>query len=185
MHQTSICKTLASLHHLLPLPRTVADDRTCSIVFVHGLGGHPKETWATHASSENTTTGAATPPAEKTSRLWRFRNRVARPKSDSKLSVGVVRDDLVFWPKDLLAKDLHDQPCRILTFGYDSRISQGYARTNQNNIFAHARDLLMELRRNRLVEKPVIFIAHSLGGIIVKEVFKRKLNSSHPSAKLF
>lgn len=58
-----------------------------------------------------------------------------------------------------------------MTWGYDTAVTKGIAApTNKSNIFAHAKDLLYALDRERPQGRPLIFVAHSLGGIIVKEV---------------
>lgn len=76
---------------------------------------------------------------------------------------------LVYWPRDLLPDDCPE--ARIITWGYDTVVTHGYSRaTSKNNIFAHAKDLLFSLNRERSQDTPIIFVAHSLGGIIVKEV---------------
>jgi protein SERAC1 len=72
------------------------------------------------------------------------------------------------WPRDFLPRDCSE--ARILVWGYDSRVSKGYCGSNKSNIFAHAKDLLYSLRRDKPPRRPVIFVAHSLGGILVKEV---------------
>jgi len=58
-----------------------------------------------------------------------------------------------------------------MVYGYDTKISK-YLKdaTNQNSIFSHGKDLLFAVSREHDGERPLIFIAHSLGGIIVKEV---------------
>ena len=60
-----------------------------------------------------------------------------------------------------------------MTWGYDTMVTRGYASADKGNIFAHAKDLLYALDRARDVANSrlgIIFVAHSLGGIIVKEV---------------
>jgi hypothetical protein len=78
-------------------------------------------------------------------------------------------DKTVFWPLDLLPTDCTG--ARILTFGYDTQITKGYAAADKSSIFSHGRDFLIELGRDREVQgRPLILVAHSLGGIVVKEV---------------
>ncbi|OBT84383.1 hypothetical protein VE02_06736 [Pseudogymnoascus sp. 03VT05] len=80
----------------------------------------------------------------------------------------------VFWPLDLLPEDCPD--ARILTWGYESNISRFFAGpANQNTILAHARDLLYALEsiRRDCRTRNLIFVTHSLGGIIVQDVLCR------------
>jgi hypothetical protein len=90
----------------------------------------------------------------------------------------------LFWPRDLLKKDF--PKARILTFGYNTVITQGYHAAHQGNLFSHARDLLyaLESKRRAAPERHLVFIAHSLGGILVKEVLRRSENDSDPKIKM-
>src|ERR1700712_490406 len=76
----------------------------------------------------------------------------------------------VFWPADLLPEQCPS--ARILMYGYDTKVSKYMAgATNMNSIFSHAKDLLFALGRERAtsIDRPLIFVAHSLGGILAKE----------------
>jgi hypothetical protein len=75
----------------------------------------------------------------------------------------------VFWPRDLLNKDFPN--VRVLTYGYDSHVSRFFSATNQSGIFAHGKKFLLALKRKRKEspKRPLIFLAHSLGGIITKD----------------
>ena len=83
-----------------------------------------------------------------------------------------------FWPRDFLPNECG--VARIWTYGYDSRVAKGYgASVNKNSIFEHANDLLFALERTRNHGQPIIWVAHSLGGIIVKQVCATNIRESH------
>ena len=81
----------------------------------------------------------------------------------------------VFWPGDLLPNDCPD--ARIMVYGYDTKISNLGGGTNQGSVFSHGRDLLFALDRKRDQTRPLVFVAHSLGGIVVKEMLSRSSTS--------
>jgi hypothetical protein len=83
-----------------------------------------------------------------------------------------VDDGNIYWPLDLLPSSCPIS--RILTWGYRTLVVDGKPLRVQKDVFSHARDLFVELVRLREAttssHRPLIFIAHSTGGIIVKEV---------------
>jgi pimeloyl-ACP methyl ester carboxylesterase len=74
-----------------------------------------------------------------------------------------------FWPQDFLPYDIPE--ARVLTFGYNADAAFG---NTTADIVDYAKDLLGSLIDKREEEnetrRQIIFIAHSLGGIIVKQV---------------
>ncbi|TVY27562.1 Subtilisin-like serine protease [Lachnellula hyalina] len=75
----------------------------------------------------------------------------------------------IFWPKDFL---LHDVPrARIFTFGYDAKVDHFWD-PSQIEIDRHAHDLVESLIKHRhrteTNDRPIIFVAHSLGGLVCK-----------------
>jgi protein SERAC1 len=73
---------------------------------------------------------------------------------------------------EMLPKQLKN--ARILTYGYDASVTIWLGPTSSDGILQHAHTLIAELVANRqlegAMERPIIFIAHSLGGIVVKRV---------------
>lgn len=131
------------------------------VVLVHGLGGHPKDTWKYSAN-------------EKTSHQGRgFRKLFQRKRNTSSASAIEQQGSPsaeCFWPEELLPRDFPN--IRILTYGYDSNVShfcKGAA--NQMTISQHGRTLLESLtdERRNCGHRPIIFVAHSLGGLLVKD----------------
>ena len=138
-----------------------------SIIFVHGLRGHRRKTWT---------------------------------------------KDGICWPEKLLPQEQTLSHVCVLTFGYDARIVNLDGRASLNSLFDHSMNLLNALSRERkrdvsqcdvqevelnsnLIqrERPVIFVAHSLGGLIVKDVrhlsllhkiLSRQAENFHPAVSL-
>ena len=114
-----------------------------SIVFVHGLRGHRVHTWT---------------------------------------------KDGICWPKDLLPREPALSNVRILSFGYDSKVVDFGRHASLQDLFKHSISLLNDLcpkrvddvgfvsssrrlsARSNQQDRPIIFIAHSLGGLVVKDV---------------
>jgi hypothetical protein len=70
---------------------------------------------------------------------------------------------------------------RVLTYGYDSNIKHRLSGiVNKATVYDIAGDFLVSLEANRRQNpsRPVLFVAHSLGGIIVKETLRRSNRNS-------
>ncbi len=93
----------------------------------------------------------------------------------------------IYWPRDLASKTISDS--RILTYGYDTKIRHvARGPVSKKTVYDHAWDLLcsLEARRRNPSERrrPILFIAHSLGGIIVKEALRRSQRCTLTQAHL-
>ncbi len=111
-------------------------EKRANVVFVHGLGGHPYNTWQR--------------------RKWNWR-RMRRE---------VVEDSL--WPV-WLAQDL--KGLAIFSLGYNSPATKWIGSAmpfldEADNIF---RLLLVDAN---LRDRPILFVCHSMGGLIVKKVMR-------------
>ncbi|KAK0655558.1 Alpha/Beta hydrolase protein [Cercophora newfieldiana] len=87
------------------------------------------------------------------------------------------------WPKTLLPSKL--DKVRILTYGYDAYIvRKGVA--SSNRLIDHATNLLNDLTTDRVCcnapFRPIVFVAHSLGGLVCKEAIL--LSRNHPEPHL-
>ena len=138
------------------------------IVFVHGLKGHPRDTWA----SDKLQKGVTREKQERKSKSWKslkLGRSNANPQIDDLPEASkTLRNG--FWPFDLLSLDFKN--LRIMTYGYDSHPTHFYKnQSNRMTISQQGRNLLNEVTNSRLdVEgRPIIFVAHSLGGILVKD----------------
>lgn len=79
-----------------------------------------------------------------------------------------------YWPRDLVPQIIPD--ARVLTFGYDTHIRHSFSRPpSQNRLIDHGGDFLCALEDSRRSQpsRPLLFIAHSLGGLVVKETLRQ------------
>uniref|UniRef100_A0A8H7NHF5 DUF7779 domain-containing protein n=1 Tax=Bionectria ochroleuca TaxID=29856 RepID=A0A8H7NHF5_BIOOC len=80
-----------------------------------------------------------------------------------------IADNGVHWLRSLLPNDLPN--ARILCWGYDAN-THSSSRVSCQYLYDHAQTLVSDLSRKRKItktsERPIIFIAHSLGGIVLK-----------------
>jgi hypothetical protein len=151
-----------------------ADERTATdadVVFVHGLQGHPWRTWRYKGDVER---------------------RVSLPKSKGPTSRSIFNKSgseawerrtefgRVFWPVDFLPRD--HRHVRILTYGYDSKVTKWFGgATNQMNLEEHANSFLNSLEAERRIcrGRPLIFVVHSLGGLVVKQAVCQSRTEEH------
>ncbi|KAA6410089.1 MAG: nb-arc and tpr domain [Lasallia pustulata] len=97
----------------------------------------------------------------------------------------------VNWLRDLLPSDIPN--ARILSWGYDAN-THSTSQISGQYLYDHARTLISDLCLKRRLTKtrtrPIIFVAHSLGGIVVKsalihsEAARRGALEEHRSIKL-
>ena len=87
------------------------------------------------------------------------------------------------WPKAFLPPKL--SKARILTYGYDAYVVRA-SPASANRLIDHATNLLTKLTTNRDLDnassRPLIFVAHSLGGLLCKETIL--LSRNNPEAHL-
>lgn len=76
------------------------------------------------------------------------------------------------WPRDLLPLPHYLPDVRVVSFKYNTSLN---GTTSQAGIRDHANDLLVWLSNDREDDeaaslRPLVFVGHSLGGIIIKRV---------------
>ncbi|KAK6363204.1 hypothetical protein TWF730_000647 [Orbilia blumenaviensis] len=87
---------------------------------------------------------------------------------------GGKREPSVLWPRDLLALEIPE--VRILSYGYDTKVTSWFEGATSNMIHHHSETMISRLHnfRSRKIdgksstERPIIWIGHSLGGILIK-----------------
>ncbi|KAI9035332.1 esterase/lipase family protein [Aspergillus affinis] len=148
-------------------------DPAVNIVFVHGLRGHPRRTWEYNSACRDGTRGTEGNSSRLS--LLKFWSKV--PLSHS-VDVSTKRAKTgVFWPADLLPFVIPN--AKIFSYGYDADVIPGiFKSTSRNSILHHGNDLMVRLERVMDNKKPIIFVAHSLGGLVVKAAVQKCKTSS-------
>jgi hypothetical protein len=82
-----------------------------------------------------------------------------------------LRDSL---PYDLTRKDTADPIARVMIYGYESSAASSNSFQNVEDLATSFHNSLLALVRTRAA-RPIIFVAHSLGGLIVKQVSSPQL----------
>jgi hypothetical protein len=121
-----------------------------SIIFVHGLRGHPRTTWEDTPPPppppDRDRHGSAHKAVKKLSYLFRSEAKQQQTPSTTYPNV--------FWPEQFLAEDIPN--ARILTYGYNADVIGGlFQANNKNSISQHGRDLKAKLERD--VENEVLY----------------------------
>jgi hypothetical protein len=139
-----------------------------SIIFVHGLFGHPEKTWT--GTKKSSKTAKRGPPPQSSSK--RVHAHGVIEKEDGKAAKDADLDlDSVFWPAALLPRIAPNT--KIWTWGYDADIDNIWSSASQNTVSQHATNLLSDvadLLETKECNLPIIFAVHSLGGLIIKAV---------------
>ena len=138
---------------------------------MHGFTGHPERTWTKKANAQRSSDSpTATESLERPSKIRRL-NPFPTSQHD-----GETSRTPVCWPRDLVPFTV--PRARVLTYGYDTHIRHRIgAPINRNTVYDIAWDLLVALESGRRTQssRPVLFVAHSLGGIVIKEMLRRSM----------
>ena len=90
-----------------------------------------------------------------------------------------------FWPQDALAKDIPD--ARIMTYSYDTKPISLRRPLSRNTFLHHAENLVAKLAAKRATgfenTRKVIFIAHSLGGLLAAQALQYISDDERPNVK--
>ncbi|KAK4443582.1 Inversin [Podospora aff. communis PSN243] len=163
------------------------------IVFVHGFTGHPKDTWTTRSTRGSAITskkraqnhGALEDPQPSKFRKVQFNLKSKASTSSGEAAPKPKVGEEIYWPADLVPLTVPNS--RILTYGYDTKIRHWIqGPVSKISVYDHAKDFLscLEARRHNAEERcrPILFVAHSLGGIVTKEALRvsRGYGSVHP-----
>ncbi|KFY82422.1 hypothetical protein V498_08591 [Pseudogymnoascus sp. VKM F-4517 (FW-2822)] len=82
------------------------------------------------------------------------------------------------WPKALLATDITH--ARIITYGYDANVVHWMKPAGQNTVREHSQNLVNDLcvlrARTKTSKRPILFVVHSLGGLVCQDALLLCIN---------
>lgn len=130
------------------------DQRAADILFVHGLDGDPRSTWM-----------ADRPPVGLFRRFWQWIGATQREPQAS----------TSFWP-EWLASDFPQ--VGIWTLGYPA-VSTAWRGTAMA-LPDRARQVLQLMHLRGIGQRQLIFIVHSLGGLLVKQLLRTAHTQNNP-----
>ncbi|KAI1435090.1 Alpha/Beta hydrolase protein [Xylaria sp. CBS 124048] len=147
-----------------------------NIILVHGLRGHPQATWEYRQSELNTRLAEKLRKRDRLKAIWRHQHTVSIRTSVSEEDITEDWEpsstERVFWPREYLLEDMSE--AEVWTYGYNADVIGGlFQANNRNSISQHGQDLAVKLERVIDNQLPIIFVAHSLGGIVVKDAIRR------------
>ncbi|KAL8952472.1 MAG: hypothetical protein Q9222_001613 [Ikaeria aurantiellina] len=88
------------------------------------------------------------------------------------------------WPRDLLPNDIPD--ARIISWGYKAKVAEFWSVVSQDSAEKHANNLTASLvsdRAKHKTQRPIIFVAHSLGGLVCAQALLEAHGSSEENDK--
>jgi len=110
-----------------------------SIILVHGLGGHPIDTWTWKPSILNKASSGIKDAFKSK------KGQIVTDEGSASSPTGVV-----FWPKDLLPLSIKN--ARILTYGYDSDPVHFFESVHRSSIYQQATNFLDDLAAERAAD---------------------------------
>ncbi|KAK3986214.1 hypothetical protein QBC44DRAFT_333822 [Cladorrhinum sp. PSN332] len=153
-----------------------------NIIFVHGLRGHPQHTWEDSRDRGSVDRGnkdAGPAKSRKRNILTAIFKSKASSSASHSTTTSIADDDTseeslskLFWPDEYLTQDIPE--ARVWTYGYNADAIGGlFKANNKNSVSQHGQDFQVRIEREIGNEDPFLFVAHSLGGIIVKDAIRR------------
>lgn len=162
---------------LSPLYRTQNESQNFDIIFVHGLVGSVFKSWRQGSvtldefgNGTNNNSKAATPTTEllPSNPLEPFPDETGNEQFN--VDKNSLKTSTKCWPKDWLPKDVPG--LRVLAVDYPTALSNWRTDCDLNKDTLKERAVLVmkQLEEAKLGSRPIIWVAHSMGGLLVKQI---------------
>ncbi|CAP65889.1 uncharacterized protein PODANS_5_10945 [Podospora anserina S mat+] len=145
------------------------------IVVVHGVNGDPIKTWECDNTSKQKSQSKPAPGHAQTSNVESHtdpgtslvlcdRHGPVNPRTKD----GILPERII-WPQDLLHRQPRLERARTFTFGYNGDVFHNDSVAGIRDLARTLLDLLDLDRKGIDARRPIVFVAHCLGGLIVKQ----------------
>lgn len=159
------------------------------VVFVHGLLGGTFKTWRQHDSKKPSQENSSKQSGSDTKGKEGL-DTVEEDHHNFHATLGVVQgihpDGYTHcWPKDWLAYECPH--LRLVSVDYDTYVSEWGAKCpvekNKHTLQERGAETLQKLIAAGVGERPIIWVAHSMGGLLVKQMLVEAKKSSDPRVR--
>ncbi|XP_076316885.1 protein SERAC1-like isoform X1 [Tachypleus tridentatus] len=158
------------------------------IVFIHGLLGGAFKTWrqndSKNVTSEKNQSKKISVKSSDDANTWQH-------KPVFHASFGLLDDAMNFidytqcWPKDWLSREFPHS--RILAVDYVSHLSDWQAKCplekEKRSLLVRSEEILRNMTLAGVGERPLVWVCHSMGGLLVKQMLLLAAKSDDPSLK--
>lgn len=164
---------------LHPEYRSSPVEPLADVVLVHGLLGSVFKTWRQHDSRACEGNDTVEPP------LVAVRGGEHRVAAD-RVRAGTEHPRYTTsWPKSWLSEDLPRM--RILALDYDTYLSQWGLHCplepDRRTLESRAAEMLSKLHQAGVGDRPIIWISHSMGGLLVKQMLCQAMERNEAVAR--
>ncbi|CAF3764929.1 unnamed protein product [Rotaria sordida] len=184
--------TMYNIHHMDPNVRW-HQEPIIDVIFFHGLAGSAFKTWRQESAHDD-----VEQPTEK--KILPVTDEAPEEENDEVLNIGEETDwnklktDIPLpvtktqenqpsscWPKDWLSKDISTSHIRMLAIDYESTVSEWQLRSLPRNImrrsmYDRAKEIGEQLKQAGIGKRPIIWISHSMGGLLTKYILTNEEN---------
>ncbi|CAN7990747.1 unnamed protein product [Ixodes hexagonus] len=164
---------------LYPEYRASPLEPLADVVLVHGLLGSVFKTWRQHDSQAGNGNDAEEP------HVVAVRGGIRRTAASCTRARDRCSGYTTSWPKSWLAEDL--PRVRILALDYDTYLSQWGLNCplepDKRTLESRAAEMLTKLRQAGVGARPVVWISHSMGGLLVKQMLCQAMDKHEAVAR--
>ncbi|KFM68708.1 Protein SERAC1, partial [Stegodyphus mimosarum] len=148
----------SGVYLLHPHNRQGPRDHLADIIFVHGILGATFWTWRQHDHQRKSNMSSS--------------EKQSKPDQDTDNESYNSLNYTLCWPKDWLARDFPN--LRLISVDYNTCLSnwksQCLQRKEKDSLDVKAKDILQKLLLSKIGERPIVWVAHSMGGLLVKQM---------------